>query len=79
MGFNFIGKILFQQDKHLHLKVRIKELFIENKNSYGYRRIHAMLKRENTTISEKIVRSIMREEALMVLTKKTRRYKSSIL
>lgn len=75
-SYFYQSKILFQQDKHLHLRVRIKELFIENKKSYGYRRIHALLKRENTTISEKIVRSIMTEEALMVLTKKTKKYNS---
>lgn len=69
-------KILSKQDKYLHLRVRIKELFIENKNSYGYRRIHALLKRENTTISEKIVREIMTSEVLVVLTKKTKKYNS---
>lgn len=69
-------RILSQQDKFLYLRIRIKELFIENKNRYGYRRIHALLKRENTTISEKIVRRIMIEEALKVLTKKTKKYNS---
>ena len=51
-------------------------MFIENKERYGYRRIHALLKREDIIISEKIVRRIMREELLFVKTKKTRKYNS---
>ncbi|MFR3835958.1 MAG: IS3 family transposase [Eubacterium sp.] len=30
------------------------ELFTENKGRYGYRRIHALLKRENIIVSEKL-------------------------
>jgi hypothetical protein len=53
-------------------EVRYKsiELFIENKERYSYRRIHALLKRENIIILEKIVCRIMREELLFVKTKK---------
>ena len=51
-------------------------MFIENKERYGYRRIHALLKREDIIISEKIVRRIMREELLFVKIKKTRKYNS---
>ncbi len=51
-------------------------IFVENKERYGYRRIHALLKREDIIISEKIVRRIMREELLFVKTKKTRKYNS---
>ena len=42
----------------------------------SYRRIHALLKRENVIISEKIVRRIMKEEQLLVKIKKTRKYNS---
>ena len=65
-----------KDDKYAEVRCRIIELFVENKERYGYRRIHALLKRENIIISEKIVRRIMREEQLFVKIKKTRKYNS---
>ena len=65
-----------QEDKYTKVRCRIIELFLENKNRYGYRRIHALLKRENIIISEKIVRRIMKEEGLSVKIKRTRKYNS---
>ena len=65
-----------KEDKYAEVRYRTIELFIENKERYGYRRIHALLKREDIIISEKIVRRIMREELLFVKTKKTRKYNS---
>ena len=46
------------------------------KVGYGYRRIHALLKRENIIISEKVIRRIMKEEQLVVKIKRTRKYNS---
>ncbi len=65
-----------EHDKYEALTLRIKELFFENKCRYGYRRIHCLLKRENITVSEKIVRRIMRVEKLIVKAKKKRKYTS---
>ena len=65
-----------RQDKHAALRRRIVELFEENKNRYGYRRIHGLLKREETTVSEKVVRRIMREEKLADKSKRSKRYDS---
>ena len=56
--------------KYENLRTRIKGLYEENKKQYGYRRIHASLKRENMVISEKIIRRIMRAEGLIVKIKK---------
>lgn len=67
---------LLQPDKYYSLRIHIKELFAENKCRYGYRRIHALLKREGMTISEKIVRRIMKEENLVVKIKRTAKYNS---
>ena len=53
---------LQKEDKHSKLPERIISIFSENKKRYGYRRIHAILKKEGLRISEKIVRLIMREE-----------------
>ena len=69
-------KIMSQPDKYFSLRIRIKELFTENRNRYGYRRIHALLKREDIIVSEKIVRRIMQEENLVVKVKRTTRYNS---
>ena len=53
---------LKKEDKYTLLRVRVIELFTENKGRYGYRRIHALLKRENIIVSEKVIRRIMKEE-----------------
>lgn len=57
---------LQKEDKYTLLRVRVIELFTENKGRYGYRRIHALLKRENIIVSEKVIRRIMKEEQLVV-------------
>ena len=51
---------LQKEDKYTLLRVRVIELFTENKGRYGYRRIHALLKRENIIVSEKVIRRIMK-------------------
>ena len=67
---------LQKEDKYTLLRVRVIELFTENKGRYGYRRIHALLKRENIIVSEKVIRRIMKEEQLVVKIKRTRKYNS---
>lgn len=59
-------KQIKKENKIVKIKERIKILFFENHKRYGYRRIHLLLKREGIIISEKIVRSIMKEENLIV-------------
>lgn len=68
--------IMKKPDKYGELRSRIRFLFHENKQRYGYRRIYGLLKRENITVSEKIVRQIMREEGLVVRCKRRRKYSS---
>ena len=67
---------LQKEDKYTLLRVRVIKLFTENKGRYGYRRIHALLKRENIIVSEKVIRRIMKEEQLVVKIKRTRKYNS---
>ena len=55
---------LQKEDKYTLLRVRVIKLFTENKDRYDYRRIHALLKRENIIVSEKVIRRIMKEERL---------------
>ena len=63
-------------NKIVKIKKRIKILFFENHKRYGYRRIHLLLKREGIIISEKIVRSIMKEENLIVRIIRQKKYSS---
>ena len=63
-------------DRYEAVRYRIDQLFHENKQRYGYRRVYALLKRENITVSEKVIRQIMREEGLIVSGKRRRKYSS---
>ena len=63
-------------DKYAKASRLIASLFDENGRCYGYRRIHALLRREGVTISEKVVRRIMSEEGLIVPVKRRRGYSS---
>lgn len=55
-------KRLSKADKYAQLRKRIKELFVEDKCKYGYRRIHGALFKEDYIISEKVIRKIMKQE-----------------
>ncbi len=68
--------ILKKQDKHSDIRKKLSALFHENSGRYGYRRIHALLSREGTVISEKVVRRVMAEEGLVVRIKSRRKYNS---
>jgi putative transposase len=69
-------KHLYSTNKYEPIKEKIIELFNENSERYGYRRIQALLRKDNIQISEKIVRKIMKENNLIVKTKKTKKYNS---
>ncbi|MBM6842318.1 IS3 family transposase, partial [[Clostridium] spiroforme] len=51
-------------------------LLHKNDSRYGYRRIHALLKKQEIIISEKIVRKVMKDNHLVVKIKKTKKYSS---
>lgn len=65
-----------QPDKYSEVRKNIRKLFNENRRCYGYRRIYQELKRHGITISEKLVRSIMKSENLSVMSKRSRKYSS---
>ncbi len=69
-------KILSKADKYARLRSRIKEMFKENKERYGYRRIYGLLVREGCAVSEKVVRRIMKQEGLTVNIRRRRSYSS---
>lgn len=75
-SYFYQAKALRGEDKYQELRSRIRTLFHENKERFGYRRIHALLKNQGTILSEKVIRRLMKEEGLAVRAKKRRRYNS---
>ena len=63
-------------EKYAALRAEMKSIFTENQKRYGYRRMHAVMRSKGITVSEKVVRRIMREEQLVVPYNKRRRYSS---
>ncbi|RCV85927.1 IS3 family transposase [Billgrantia montanilacus] len=63
-------------DKHADVRRAVRDIFERNNRCYGYRRIHAVLSRYGTRISEKVVRRLMAEEQVVVRTTRRRRYSS---
>lgn len=75
-SYEYNHKVLMSADKYYDLRNKIKELFIQNLRRYGYRRMHCLLKKENITVSEKVVRRIMKEDDLIVYRPKMKKYNS---
>ena len=69
-------KALAKEDKYEPLRNEVTRLFFENKARYGYRRIHAELKKIGIKVSEKVVRRVMKDEGLEVKIRKTKKYNS---
>lgn len=63
-------------DKYEDIREEIVTVFTESGDTYGYRRIHAMLKRKSITLSEKVIRRIMKEEKLIIKKVRIRKYSS---
>jgi putative transposase len=64
------------EDKYLPIRYAMKVAFESNHRCYGYRRLKAYMTRESISISEKVVRRLMKQEALIVPKPKRRRYSS---
>lgn len=61
-------------DKYLPFRGQITSVFHENRGVYGYRRIHLALKRKGITLSEKVIRHMMKEEGLAAFVPKRAKY-----
>jgi putative transposase len=61
-------------DRYNDVRTDVVRIFKDNRRVYGYRRIHLTLCRVGTVISEKVIRRIMAEEQLVVISKRRRRY-----
>jgi transposase InsO family protein/transposase-like protein len=63
-------------DKYVEVRRAMTEIFESNYRCYGYRRMHASLARQSVNISEKVVRRLMKQECLVAIARKRRRYGS---
>lgn len=63
-------------DKYATVRGVMADIFQSNYRCYGSRRMHATLARQSVTISEKVVRRLMKEESLVPVLRKRRRYGS---
>jgi transposase InsO family protein len=75
-SYYYQKKVMHAEDKYHELRKHICELFHRNRGVFGYRRIHTLLQNEGTTVSEKVVRRIMKQEKLIIKVKKKRKYNS---
>jgi transposase InsO family protein/transposase-like protein len=64
------------RDKYKDLRQKLHTVFDSVDGRYGYRRIHAMLKKSSIVVSEKVVRRLMKEEGLIVHRAKRKKYSS---
>ena len=64
-------------DKYVTLRSEIREIFFDSGVSYGYRRIYLILKRNYITVSEKVVRRLMKEKSLIIKEVLIRKYSSN--
>ena len=62
------------KDKYRVIRTKIKEIFQSSYQSYGYRRIKKALENDGIIISEKVVRRLMKETDLAVLTVKRKKF-----
>lgn len=63
-------------DKYAEVRQAMTDIFERNYRCYGYRRLHASLSDQCVSISEKVVRRLMKQECLVAATSKRRRYGS---
>ncbi len=63
-------------DKYADARLAMTDVFELNHRCYGYRRLRAALGRQQLSLSEKVVRRLMKQECLVVAAAKRRRYGS---
>lgn len=59
-------RVLNRPDKYQNLRQEIRDAFAAVNSCYGYRRLHAVLKGLGRSVSEKVIRRVMKEERLVV-------------
>lgn len=76
-SYCYQNKVMQKDDKYKQARIKIKEIFNENYQSYGSQRIYLELRKIEIRISEKVVRRLMKEEGLFVTFVKNKKYSST--
>lgn len=77
-SYCYQANVIHAPDKYADVRQRVTDIFYAASKRYGYRRIHCSLKRKKITVSEKVIRRIMREENLVVPFVKMKKYSSYV-
>ena len=64
------------EDKYVEVRRTMTDIFERNYRCYGYRRMQASLTKQSMNISEKVVQRLMKQECLVAVNRKRRRYGS---
>ncbi|WP_320927374.1 IS3 family transposase [Hungatella sp.] len=75
-SYYYQEKAIHAEDKYHELRKKIVQLFHDNRDAFGYRKIHTLLHKLGMIISEKVVRRIMKQEALIVKQRRRQKYNS---
>lgn len=75
-SYYYQEKAIHAKDKYLELRKKIVQLFHDNRNVFGYRKIHTLLRMAGIIVSEKVVRRIMKQESLIVKQRHRQKYNS---
>ena len=65
-----------KRDKYQDTEEQIRDIFTENREIYGYRRIKSAMERLGTRVSEKVIRRLMKEMRLTVKQPRRAKYSS---
>lgn len=65
-------------DKYAEHRKQLKVMFEANRHCYRYRRLHELFRQAGTTLSEKVVRRLMKEEGLSVYRPRKRKSSSYV-
>lgn len=75
-SYCYQANALKRPDKYEMERETIRKSFTESYGAYGYRRIHLSITAEGKVLSEKVVRRLMKEENLVVLRVRKKRFNS---
>ncbi len=72
-SYHYQLRLRDKPDKYAELRVQVRSSFEASGGAYGYRRVKADLDKDDTRVSEKVVRRLMAEEGLVAKTSRKRR------
>lgn len=68
--------VLSMPEKYAELREQVRTAFARVDGRYRYRRLHAVLTKDGKVVSEKVIRRLMKDENLVVIGLKKRKYTS---